>query len=68
MTILRELAALVCSLPAELERRFVAWARRVALAPHMPVDPGDGPPWCARDQVPWPCDEWVRVTGSEGVR
>ena len=62
--LLRELAALIRSMPLFYERRFVAWAHRVALAPHLPQDIGDGSAWCLRERVPWPCDEWVRLTES----
>jgi hypothetical protein len=58
--LLRELVALLWDLPD----RFVRWADRVALAPHQPEDAwGDQlSPWCLRCQVPWPCDEFVRLS------
>lgn len=55
---------MIRSLPAEMARRIAAFAQRLALAPHRPEEVKPGEVWCLRDQVPWPCDEWVRLTGE----
>lgn len=52
----------VCSTDEQVKDVIAERLRRLTLAPHRPVDVGDGQVWCLRDRVPWPCDAVVRLT------
>jgi len=56
------LVRLLRALPSFVADRFAAWLRRLAIAPHRPVEVEPGKVWCLRDRVPWPCDVVVRLT------